>query len=489
MREIRTVGVVGAGAMGAGIAQVALQSGFAVVLVNHRAATLETAEADIFKRIARSVEKGRLPQGATEKARAKFTASTDLKVLAPCDLVIEAIAENLDLKKKLFADLDGIVAGDAIIASNTSSLSVSAVASALKDRTRAGGMHFFNPAPLMRLVEVVKTPLTSPATVAQLTEVAKAFGKTPVTVSDGPGFLVNLAGRASSTEAMAILAENVADAATIDRIIRDGGGFRMGAFELMDMTGIDLNYPAAVSIFKGRHYDPRFKTTPGHALLWNAGLYGRKSGQGFLAHDGAELPAPEVAQGAIAATVPDGAGGDEGFAALRAAGVLTDGGDTVLVAPLGEDCAGVVARLGLDAKATVAVDFTGLPNRHLTLMATVGGDGRVQGIAAKLRGAGFKVEIVRDSPGFVLQRMVAMIANLGCVLAQEGVGSPADIDTAMKLALNYPKGPLEWVAALGVRETYAIMQGLYAILASDRYRPAIWLRRRALLGASIYATE
>lgn len=488
MADVRVIGVVGSGAMGRGIAQVALAAGCEAILYNHRKESLDKAAAEVKSRLERLVEKGKMEQAALEKALAGFRVTTSLEDLAPADVVIEAVAEDLPMKQALFAKLEGIVGEKTILASNTSSLSVAAVGLPLKNKGRLAGLHFFNPAPLMRLVEVIRAPLTTDETVATLRALSETFGKTPVTVNDGPGFLVNLAGRALSTESMAIAHERVAGPAQVDRIIRGGGGFRMAAFELMDMTGIDLNFPAAVSIFKGQHYDPRFKTTPGHELLWNAGLFGRKSGRGFLAHgdDAPAYEAPAGKEGVIRAKLPEGAAG---FDELKKAGVLEEGGDTVLVAPLGEDCATVCHRLGLDPKATIAVDFTGLVNKHLTLMPTVGHDGRVEEVAAILRGAGYAVEIVRDSPGFVLQRAVAVVGNLGCVLAQTGVGTPKDIDTAMKLAMGYPRGPMEWVEFLGVENAHTIMRNIYEITGSDRYRPSLWLRRRALLGQSVYAEE
>lgn len=485
MADIKVVGVVGAGPMGTGIAQVALAAGYEVVLYHYRQERLPEAADEISKRLGRLVEKGRMPEGTVEDARKRLTLAKDLSAFGAADLVIEAIVEQLAPKQELFQKLEDIVSETAILATNTSSLSVAGIGLNCRNKRRVAGLHFFNPAPLMRLVEVIRAPATSDETVATLTEVSKKFGKTPVTVSDGPGFLVNLQGRAFSTEAMAIAHEGVADPATIDRILREGGGFRMGAFELMDMTGIDLNYPAAVAIFKGQHYDPRFKTTPGHALLWNAGLFGRKSGRGFHDYDPDAKPyeAPAGKEGTLSVTLPESA---PGFDQLKNEGVLKEGGDTILVAPIGEDCAGICHRLKLDPAKTVAVDFTGLEKKHLTLMPTVGGDGRVEEVAAILRGNGYTVEIIKDSPGFVLQRIVAMIANLGCELAQTGVGSPEDIDTAMKLALNYPRGPLEWADFFGAETCYEIMRQLHEITGYDRYRPSLWLRRRALLGQSLY---
>jgi 3-hydroxybutyryl-CoA dehydrogenase len=454
-----------------------------VVLFDLDAAALAKAGEDIASRIVRMVEKGQLPAEAVEDARGRLTLAASLSDFATCDVVVEAIVERLEPKQALFAELEGIVGPQAVLASNTSSLSIAAIAKRCRDRSRVCGLHFFNPVPLMKLVEVVVAPMTSEATTARAKALSQVLGKVAVTVKDGPGFLVNLQGRAYVTEALALVHERVADPATVDRIMRGGAGFRMGPFELMDLTGIDVNYPVSTYIHQGYHYDPRLKTTPLHALMADAGLFGRKTGRGF--HDYSEGAA------AYAAPEPSGLQIRPRFAEpsphWALLGDVEAGEDIALVAPLGEDCAGACHRLGLDPKATVAIDFTGAGSKHLTVMAAVGGDAAAAAVGDWLRGLGFAVEVIADSPGFVLQRVLAMIANLGCELAQTGVGAPADIDTAMKLAQNYPKGPLEWAEWLGLARCLEIMRQLQAVTGSDRYRPSLWLRRRALLGLSVYA--
>jgi 3-hydroxybutyryl-CoA dehydrogenase len=410
-----------------------------------------------------------------------------LDAFAPAQVVIEAIVERLEPKQSLFQALEPVVAPDAVLATNTSSLSVAAIAAGCARKDRVCGLHFFNPVPLMRLVEVIVAPATSAATTETATALSRTLGKTPVTVKDGPGFLVNLAGRAYVTEALHIVQEGVSDVATVDRIMREAAGFRMGPFELMDLTGIDVNFPATGYIHQGYQYDPRLKTTTLHELMFNAG----QTGRGY--HDYAAATAPP--------SPPEAAGARrEGFTARLvelAAGfdrlideaALTVGDGVALIAPVGEDCSSACARLGLDPATTVAVDFTMIDRRHLTLMTAPGGGAAAGPVADWLRANGYRVEVVKDSPGFVLQRILAMVANLGCELAQIGVGSPADIDTAMKLAQNYPKGPLEWAEHLGPAMVFEVMRQLQAITGSDRYRPSLWLRRRALLGLPIHQAD
>ena len=486
MSDVSVLGVVGAGPMGAGIAQIGLTAGLKVVLFDLNAEALAKAAHDIEGRIARLVEKGQLPEGAVAEAMARLTLATSLADFASADAVIEAIIERLEPKQALFAGLEGIVSADCMLASNTSSLSVAAIARNCSHKARVCGLHFFNPVPLMKLVEVIAAPSTSTATAERATALSKALGKVPVTVKDGPGFLVNLQGRAYTTEALAIVQEGVADPATIDRIMKSGAGFRMGPFELMDLTGIDVNYPVSTFIFEGYQFDPRLRTTTLHALMADAGLYGRKAGKGFYDYgDNAPVvPQPSAASGRKVRPL---LGEPSPHWALL--GDVETGEDITLIAPIGEDCATACHRLGLDPKRTVAVDFTGADRRHLTVMAAVGGHAAAEQVADWLRGLEFTVDVIRDSPGFVLQRVLAMIANLGCELAQIGVGTPADIDTAMKLAQNYPLGPLEWAEKLGVAHCHAIMRQLQAITGSDRYRPSLWLRRRDLLGLPVHTAD
>ncbi|MDD3799343.1 MAG: 3-hydroxyacyl-CoA dehydrogenase family protein [Novosphingobium sp.] len=437
---------------------------------------------------------GVVGSGALAAAIGRLHAAESLQDLAPADIVIEAIVEQLEPKQALFAQLEAVVANDAILASNTSSLPVAAIAARCTHRERICGLHFFNPVPLMKLVEVIAQPATADHVRDAAAEFSKAIGKVPVVVRDGPGFLVNLGGRAFSTEALQIVQEGVATVAQVDTILRDGAGFRMGPFELMDLTGIDVNYPATAFIHKGYNYDPRLQTTTLHESMANAGRYGRKTGQGFYTYvDGQmqverQMPEAPAADGGLAVHLPEDAGE---FGQLRELGmqVVESGADTIaLIAPVGEDAATACVRLRLDPANTVAIDFSGIDRKLVTLMAPLGGT-RTGEVAGWLRGRGFAVHAIKDSPGFVLQRMLAMIANLGCEMAQIGVGSPRDIDMAMQLALNYPAGPLELADRIGPRRVLATLQAMQDITGWDRYRLSLWLRRRAMLGVSIWQDD
>jgi 3-hydroxybutyryl-CoA dehydrogenase len=487
---LHSIGVVGAGAMGSGVAQTALAAGLRVILYDLDRAALDDAREQIFARLARLAQKGLLRVEGVEQARSRLLIADELSAMAPAQVVVEAIVEKLEVKQSLFAALEAIVAETAVLATNTSSLPVAAIARRCKQRGRVCGMHFFNPVPLMKLVEVIGTPDTSEATMQTALALAARLDKTAVRVKDVPGFLVNLLGRAYSTEALHLLHEGVAPAATIDRIMREAAGFRMGPFELMDLTGIDVNFPATSFIYQGFQHDPRLKTTILHEALFNAGRFGRKSGEGF--HTYAESPPPppvENPPGSAAAVTAFVCEDHSGFVQLQSRGlplVERESAEVLLISPTGEDASSVCARLDLDPKRAVAVDFTGLERNFVTLMSPPGGHGSAEKLAAFLGALGYNVAVIRDSPGFVALRVLAMIANLGCEVAQIGVvDGPEQIDVAMRLAQNYPRGPLEWAEWLGPPTVLETLQQMQLITGSDRYRPSLWLRRRASLGLPI----
>jgi 3-hydroxybutyryl-CoA dehydrogenase len=489
-QALDTIGVIGAGAMGAGIAQSALTAGLKVILHDTSAAALAKARGEIHSRLARLAQKGQITAAAAVEAEGRLALAEQLRELAAAQVIIEAIVEQLEPKQRLFAALEDIVPADTVLATNTSSLPVAAIARVCRHRERVCGLHFFNPVPLMRLVEVIRAADTSERTMQRAFELAGRLGKTAVRVKDVPGFLVNLLGRAYLTEALHIQHEGVASVATIDRIMREAAGFRMGPFELMDLTGIDVNFPATRVVYEGFQHDPRLKTTVLHESLFTAGQLGRKTGRGF--HEYGQGSAAPVGGGEPGARPAGGppvtawiAGEAREFGSILARGVeLAAAGeaDVVLTSPEpGEDAATAAARLRLDPARAVAADFLGMEQSFLTLMAPVGGDAAAQKLAAFLRGTGLAVAVIRDSPGFVAPRILAMIVNLACEIAQIGIGTPQDIDTAMRLAQNYPRGPFEWGEWLGVQRVHDMLRQMQDITGSDRYRPSLWLRRRALL--------
>ena len=277
----KPVAVIGSGTMGAGIAQIAATKGHQVFLIDNNAAALEKAEAKLKKILARQVEKGRMTAEQTEGILGRIQFSDALDTLAPAGLVIEAIIENLDIKKKVFSSVEDLVSDETILASNTSSLSIASISAALEKPERFIGIHFFNPAPLMPLVEIIPGVTTDQATTDSAKSLIDGWGKVTVLAKDTPGFIVNRVARPFYSESIRMLEEGVADAATIDWALKEVGGFRMGPFELTDFIGHDVNYVVTETVFEAFFYDPRFKPSFTQKRLYEAGFFGRKSGRGF----------------------------------------------------------------------------------------------------------------------------------------------------------------------------------------------------------------
>ncbi len=485
-----SIGVVGAGAMGAGIAQVAVQNGISTIIYDAGDGAAVAAKAAIAKRLSRLVEKGKLSDSDRQAADSRLCVASNLEELQPCAIVVEAIIEDLEAKVSVFRALEDIVASDTILATNTSSLPIGAIAARLEHKSRVAGMHFFNPVPLMRLVEVIPGPDTTSTVTSQLVALAEKMGRTPVKVTDTPGFLVNFGGRAYPTEALAILEEQVALPEEIDAVMRDCFGFRMGPFELMDLTGIDVNYPVSEFVHRAMFADPRLRSTARHKYMLDTGQLGRKTGRGFFDHgEGAQAPSPDTVSDAVpvdAVFIPEGHTAARELMQECGATILDvdEGSAPILVTLIGEDCSAFAARTGADATRLVALDPLGDISTRVTLMTAPGADTEVlERLIARIAPRRV-VTAIDDSPGFVGQRIAAMVCNLGCEMAQMGLASPEGIDTAMRLGLNYPLGPLEMTDRFGARTVHDVLTGLQFLTGDDRYRPSQWLRRRAQLGLS-----
>ena len=497
--DVRTVRVIGAGAMGRGIAQLVAAGGVAVEIADVRMEAVTDAVTHISGMFDRLVAKGRMP--ADDAAAAKERLHPVGEPLTPfqeCDLVIEAVREDLETKRELFSALEKVCPEHTVLATNTSSLPVTAIAAALKDPSRVAGLHFFNPVPLMRLVEVIPGARTAGWIPDALADLVKRLGHEPVLAPDAPGFLVNHAGRGLVTEALQILSEGAAEPVDIDRIARDVLGLRMGPCELLDLTGMDVSHSVMESIWTGFYTEPRFRPSRLGRARVEAGLHGRKTGEGFYKYvDGAKQEPPEVTAPSVEAR-PIWVHGDvreELGALLSTSGVEVESGDepssraVVLVAPFGRSTVDLAQAEGLPPERTLGVDpFGGFFTRlTVTVHPGLGKDTGRAGLAA-LGATGRAVTVVRDAPAPVAQRLIASIVNVGCGIAEQRLARPADIDTAVRLGLNYPRGPLEWGDNAGAVRVLEILRGLHASTGDPRYRPATWLTERAALGLPLTET-
>jgi 3-hydroxybutyryl-CoA dehydrogenase len=496
-----TLGIVGTGVMGRGIAQIAAQAGIRVVLYDTRANAAQAAREHVLGTLAKLAERGRIGADAAARAGELLDVAHVLAHVAPCHGVVEAIVEDLQAKRELFQNLEAIVAADCLLATNTSSLQVTAIAAGCRHPDRIGGFHFFNPVPLMKVVEVIGGVRTAPWVIEALAALARRMGHAPVRAQDTPGFIVNHAGRGFGTEALAVLREGVAEFWEIDRCLRDQAGFRMGPFELFDLTGLDVSHPVMESIYNQYYQEPRYRPSPLTGQRVVAGLLGRKSAnRGFYEYvDGQAKPMP-------AAPVPEAAVppvwiardglGDMLAATVAGLGATLDSADRpapdslCLAAPLGFDASGAAVAAALDPARTVAVDcLFGLAKRR-TMMPTPATTPAMRDAAhALLARGGVPVSVIRDSAGFIAQRVVAHIVNIGCDIVQQRICSPSDLDLAVALGLGYPQGPLAWGDAIGPQRVLQILERLHAFYGDPRYRPSPWLKRRALLGLSLTHPE
>lgn len=493
-----TIGVVGTGAMGRGIVQIFAAAGYRVKMFDAKQGACGEARDFIGKMLLRAAEKGQTSEEEAGSAIGRIETVGGIGGMKGCDIVVEAIVEALEPKQELFAELEGIVSQDCVLATNTSSLSVTAIGALCEHRGRVAGFHFFNPVPLMKIVEVIPGLQTGDKTLDILTQAGERAGHKVVRAKDTPGFLVNHIGRGFGTEGLRIHGEGVAEFGVIDAVMREAAGFRMGPFELMDLTGIDVSDPVMKSIYHQFFEEPRFRPSVETGRRVAAGLYGRKTGRGFHPYPEGRMQAdmPSIEPAKTSETVWVSKDRPEAGKAvsdtLRAAGIPVsvareappDG--LCLVTPLGEDATACALRLGLDPARTIAIDTVFGLDARITCMGTpLTPHASLEALGGALKAAGREAALVSDSPGFIAPRIVACIVNIACDIAQQGIARPDDIDLGAKLGLGYPKGPLEWGDEIGPAIILEILKGLQAATGDPRYRPSLWLSRRARLGVSL----
>jgi 3-hydroxybutyryl-CoA dehydrogenase len=497
------IAIIGAGTMGSGIAQVAARAGYRVLLFDALVGAVEKGLQRITQDLERLVARGKLKPPERDVLLWRITPVHSLEDLAPAKLVLEAIVEDLDVKRGLFARIESICGEGVIPVTNTSSLSITAIGAKLKRPQNLVGMHFFNPAPVMKLVEVVSGIDTDPAIAGLVFDTAQAWGKIAVHVKSTPGFIVNRVARPFYAEGMRVLQEGGADAATIDAILREAGGFPMGPFELMDLIGHDVNLAVTGSVFTAYFNDQRFQPSLLQQELVSAGYLGRKTGRGFHFYeheDGRQRTLPATAEpGPRPASVT--VHGQLGIAEALVDGLSEAGiavhrqtGDSFL------QVENVRLYLSDGRFATERAAITGFPNLvlfdlaldyakagRIALTAADQAAPEATAVAAGLfQALGKAVSVIDDIPGLVVMRTVSMLANEGADAVNQSVCTAEAVDLAMRNGVNYPRGPLGWADAIGLPAVLNVLDNLARTYGEDRYRASPLLRRKVFGGRSFH---
>ena len=498
------IAVIGTGTMGRGIVQVSAAGGMHVIAYDEKPGGAAAAKEFVGKMLERAAEKGQMAPTEAKAATDRISVASSLADCAKADVIVEAVFERLDIKQALFEKLDAIAGPDVILASNTSSLPVTAIAAKTRHPERCAGMHFFNPVPLMRLVEVIPGLKTAPWVSEALMTIGRRMTREPVLCVDSPGFLVNHIGRGLGPETQRILQEGIASLDEIDRILTGAPGFRMGPFTLGDMVGIDVGNAAMTSMYEQFFHEPAYAPSPLMALRAAGGLYGQKTGSGWYTYvDGkkvepAQKPAPKGLPKSVWVRPSDNNQDlqDPFLDYLKSTGVEVERSAQpsknalIIITPVGYDLTTAVNDLNYDGARAVAVDLLFGLKGPRSLMLTPATAPEYRDAAQALLGHdGQPVVVINDSPGFVAQRAVAALINVGCNVAQRGVGVPEDIDKGAKLGLGYPFGPIEWGDRIGPKRVLFILERLFAYYQEPRYRPSPWLKRRVMLGLPLSAPE
>ncbi|HGY4712168.1 TPA: 3-hydroxyacyl-CoA dehydrogenase [Klebsiella oxytoca] len=465
-KTLPTVAVIGSGTMGAGIAEVAAAAGHPVLIFDIDPEAVVRAIDGIGQRLASRVSRGKLAAGQAEARLTRLSPAEDLSALARAELVIEAASERLDVKKALFKQLAEICSPSTLLVSNTSSISITAIAAGVAHPERVAGLHFFNPAPVMKLVEVVSGLATSAEVVEQLCQRVCAWGKQPVRCRSTPGFIVNRVARPFYAEAWRALEEQVAAPEVIDAALRDGGGFPMGPLALTDLIGQDVNFAVTCSVFNAFWQDRRYLPSLLQQELVLAGRLGKKSGQGVYCWPGEAQP--ELALATVSA---------ERAAKCIKSDVVTELDEVLLLETTGETALALSIQHG---RPVVVYDHSAGETVVLASAETASQAATDKAIFY-FQQQGKKVLQIADYPGLLVWRTVAMLVNEALDALQKGVAGAEDIDTAMRLGVNYPCGPLAWGESLGWGRVLRLLENLQQHYGEERYRPCSLLRQKALM--------
>jgi 3-hydroxybutyryl-CoA dehydrogenase len=493
LRSDVAIAVIGAGTMGSGIAQVVARAGHTVFLHDSSVEAIARGLATIEKDLRFLVSRGRLAEEECAAVLARLRPAPRLDDLGSAGLAIEAVIEDLEIKRDLFRRLETLLPADAILATNTSSISITAIGAALARPERLLGLHFFNPAPRMALVEVV-SGLASDSVLADcLVETAKAWGKVPVRARSTPGFIVNRVARPYYAEVLRLLGEAAAAPETLDAILREGCCFPLGPFELMDLIGHDINFAVTRSVFEANFADRRYQPSLIQQELVFAGRLGRKSGRGFYDYGVAAVrPEPATlahcASPARVALLGDLGPASPLVARLATAGLAVEHAAGTGWLQVGEamlaltDGRTATRRAADESRRHVvlfdlAFDFAQTP-RLAVARADQCGDAAFAAAIGLLQAAGIAVSPIDDVAGMVAMRTVCMLANEAADALTQGIASAADIDAAMRHGTNYPLGPLEWAGRLGYARVVGVLDRLNAHYGDERYRVSPWLRRQ-----------
>jgi 3-hydroxybutyryl-CoA dehydrogenase len=484
--------VVGAGIMGAGIAQVAAQAGHPVSLYDVRPGAAQDALTKLQASLAALVAKGKMTADAVAALLTRITPVASLQDAANSTLVVEAIVESIDAKRALWQQLETIVGADCVLASNTSSISITAMAQGLRHPERLVGMHFFNPVPLMKLVEVVSGLHTEPQIADTVFALAQSWGKVAVHARSTPGFIVNRIARPYYAEALALLQEQCTSPLVLDACLK-ALGFRMGPCELMDLIGHDTNFAVTQSVYQANFFDKRYVPSLLQRELVDGGLLGRKSGRGI--YDYAEGAVKPQLAAAHTADFPARSGVQlhGSGARIDAWGQLLAAAGVAFVHDRGIDWTGLSTptlqlrqtdgRTASSLGADVAVfdrAFAPEGSRVLAWAPSVRASAACAAEAqAWLSALGYQPRQVADQSALVVARTVSMLINEAADAVQQGVCTMDGANQAMKLGVNYPAGPFDWLAAWSAQGVIDVLQALDAQYGGERYRVSPWLRQQA----------